>query len=481
MNDIPPCVFLFREDLRLADNPALNAAFKSGRPVICIFIYDETSDGDWTLGGARKWWLHHSLKSLASNIENLGGQLILLKGKQEDLIPEILDEVGADQVYWTRRYASYQIKIDKQLKSSLQERGVSVTSMNGRLLFEPWHFKTGGNQEYRVFTPFWKAMKARGDFRQPTITPQIIKWGSHLLKSLKLDALELLPTSPDWAHCFSHQWQPGETGAHQRLTQFIKNAAANYRDDRNRPDKVGTSGLSPHLHHGEISPVQIWHAVKFAIEAGEIQEDQADIFLSEIAWREFSYVQLFHNPDMLTKELNSKFSVFPWKSDEVQLRAWQKGETGYPIVDAGMRELWRTGWMHNRVRMIVGSFLVKHLLIDWRDGMNWFWDTLLDADVAANTAGWQWIAGCGADAAPYFRVFNPILQGEKFDPNGEYIRRFIPELAQLPDTYLYAPWKAPLSVLDNAGIKLGQHYPNPIVDHKYAREAALSAYKGANS
>ena len=413
IEEYPPCLFLFREDLRLSDNPALDAAIKSGHPIICIYIYDKTSDNEWIAGGARKWWLHHSLASLSSDLEELGGQLICLSGAQESLIPEIVEKTGSSHVYWTRRYAPHQIEIDKRVKSTLEERGISVTSINGRLLHEPWHFKTGSDNSYRVFTPLWKAMKTCGHVRQVIKKPESINWAHHTLKSLKLDVYILLPTSPDWAEDFNQHWRPGETGAQERLTHFIEEAAMHYKDDRNRPDKPGTSGLSPHLHHGEISPVQIWHAIMIAVESGHIPANQADVFLSEIAWREFSYVLLFHNPNMLTREINPKFSKFQWQHNETRLKAWQRGITGYPIVDAGMRELWQTGWMHNRVRMIVGSFLVKHLLVDWRDGMAWFWETLLDADIAANTVGWQWIAGCGADAAPYFRIFNPMLQGEK--------------------------------------------------------------------
>ncbi|MEP3524227.1 MAG: deoxyribodipyrimidine photo-lyase [Hyphomicrobiales bacterium] len=476
-----PCLFWFREDLRLKDNPALHAAIENGQPLICLFIYDEKSEAPWAAGGARKWWLHHSLNSLKSDIEALGSRLTLLAGSQEDFIPDIVEKTGATHVYWTRRYSPSQIEIDKRIKATLEAKDISVTSMNGRLLHEPWHFKTGSGQSYRVFTPLWKAMKARGTVREAIKSADSMTCAKHSLQSLELEELDLLPTSPNWAEDFSSQWQPGEAGAQQRLARFITDAAAHYREARNRPDKLGTSGLSPHLHHGEISPVQIWHAIKFAIDAGDIPLDQADVFLSEIAWREFSYVLLFHNPDMLTKEINPKFSAFPWRQDSTKLQAWQRGQTGYPIVDAGMRELWQTGWMHNRVRMIVGSFLVKHLLIDWRDGMAWFWDTLLDADIGANTASWQWIAGCGADAAPYFRIFNPMLQGAKFDPNGDYIRRFVPELEKLPNKYLNEPWEASTAILKEAGIVLGDTYPHPIVDHKKARDLALTAYQRTKS
>ncbi len=476
MTDKAPCLFWFREDLRLADNPALAQAVASGRPVICLYVHDMQEGGQWAAGGARQWWLHGSLASLQADLRDKGAELVIRQGPGAEIVREIVSKCGVEAVFWTRRYAPYQIEADTALKAELEEEGVSVTSVNGRLLFEPWAFKTGAGKPYRVFSPLWRAMQRDGDVRALAAEIEAIGAASHDLASLTLDELALLPSNPDWATGFEPIWQPGEAGAKVRLKRFLDEAVANYADDRNRPDKLGTSGLSPHLQHGEISPVQIWHAVKFAVSKGDIPEDQAQKFLSEIAWREFSYVLLFHNPHILTDELMAKFSAFPWSPDDQNLQAWQRGQTGYPIVDAGMRELWQTGWMHNRVRMIVGSFLVKHLLIDWREGMDWFWDTLVDADIAANTASWQWIAGCGADAAPYFRIFNPMTQGEKFDPNGDYIRRFVPELAHLPTKFLYAPWEAPELVLQEAGVKLGETYPQPIVDHKEAREQALAAY-----
>lgn len=476
MTDKAPCLFWFREDLRLADNPALAQAVASGRPLICLYVHDMEDSGRWAAGGARQWWLHGSLASLQADLNDKGAELVIRQGSSAEIVREIVSQCGVEAVFWTRRYAPYQIEADTALKVELENQGVSVTSVNGRLLFEPWAFKTGAGKPYRVFSPLWRAMQRDGDVRALAPEIEAIDAVSYDLTSVSLDELGLLPTNPDWASGFEPIWQPGEAGAKVRLKRFLDEAVANYADDRNRPDKLGTSGLSPHLQHGEISPVQIWHAVKFAIGKGDIPEDQAQKFLSEIVWREFSYVLLFHNPHMLTDELMAKFSAFPWSPDDEKLQAWQRGQTGYPIVDAGMRELWQTGWMHNRVRMIVGSFLVKHLLIDWRDGMDWFWDTLVDADIAANTASWQWIAGCGADAAPYFRIFNPMTQGEKFDPNGDYIRRFVPELAHLPTKFLYAPWDAPALVLQEAGVKLGETYPRPIVDHKQARERALAAY-----
>jgi deoxyribodipyrimidine photo-lyase len=405
-----------------------------------------------------------------------GGELHILAGRQNDLVPEIAAKTGAITVFWNRRYAPYQISADKALKTQLNEDGIEVSSFNGRLLFEPWKFKTGSGGYYKVFTPLWKAMKSRGVVRSKSARVAALTGAQLPIKSLSVDELKLLPTAPNWALEFENEWTPGETGAVENLENFLRSAVSSYKEGRNRPDKRGTSRLSPHLQQGEISPVQIWHAVQDMVSIGEIPADQADVYLSEIAWREFSYVLLFHNPDMMKSEIREQFKSFPWLNDSNALEAWQTGQTGYPIVDAGMRQLWRTGWMHNRVRMIVGSFLVKHLLVDWRQGMNWFWDTLVDADIAANTASWQWIAGCGADASPYFRIFNPMSQGDKFDPNGSYVREFVPELSKIPIKYIHQPWEAPVDVLETAGVTLGEDYPRPIVEHKRARERALAAY-----
>ncbi len=473
MTNLSPVLFLFREDLRLADHPALTAAVATGRPLICLFVFDAAERA----GGARQWWLHHSLLALSADIAAAGGHLTIMAGPQNRHVLDIVSQHNVSDVFWTRRYGPDHIKMDTALKADLEQAGVTVTSLNGRLLLEPWALKTGAGGHYRVFTPFWKAMNRAGPMRAivPTVTD--INGYDGDLGGVDIAALYLLPTRPNWAQGFADMWSPGTAGALDRLADFVAAAAKTYQDDRNRPDKTGTSGLSPHLQHGEISPVQIWHAIQLAVDKGDIPEDQAQVFLSEIAWREFSYSLLFHHSDLETQEINPKFAAFAWGADDAALTAWQMGQTGYPIVDAGMRQLWQTGWMHNRVRMIVGSFLVKHLMIDWRAGKEWFWDTLVDADRAANSASWQWIAGCGADAAPYFRVFNPILQAKRFDPNGDYVREFVPELAGLPDKYLFAPWTAPDGVLREAGVTLGTDYPQPIVDHKFGRDRALAAYK----
>ena len=467
----------FREDLRTDDNPALRAASDAGRPVICLYILDDDTPGKWKTGGAARWWLHHSLCSLAGKLEMAGSKLLLRQGDSQQIIKEVVKKTGAENVYWNRRYAPYHLDADKELKSSLEDEGVTVHSYNGQLLHEPWEIENQSGEPYRVFTPFWKAMQKKDAIRELHASVQKLTSPDQLPQSDDISEWGLLPTKPDWAASFQEMWTPGQDGAKARLRIFLEDAINSYKDDRNRPDMESTSGLSPHLHFGEISPVQLWWATKQACAEGQVPEAQAHVFLSEIAWREFSYSLLFYNPGMLDEELNKKFTEFPWKRDEKSLSAWQRGKTGYPIVDAGMRQLWQTGWMHNRVRMIVGSFLVKHLLQDWRDGMDWFWDTLVDADIANNTASWQWIAGCGADAAPYFRIFNPMTQGEKFDPNGDYVREYVPELKEMPAKHIHTPWEAPQCVLEAAGVKLGDTYPIPIVDHAKARKQALAAYE----
>ncbi|WP_306249536.1 deoxyribodipyrimidine photo-lyase [Parvularcula sp. IMCC14364] len=472
-----PCVVWFRQDLRTKDNPALRAAADSGKPVICLFILDDQNPGEWSAGGASLWWLHHSLNELSGKLEKAGGALVLRRGDARKIIPDIMESTSADSIFWNRRYAPFDIELDKILKEDLQSGGYDVNTSNGRLLFEPWEVETQSGGPYRVFTPFWKAMQAKGINREPLPEVTRLYGPKSLPNSDALDDWALLPTKPDWAQGFKSEWSPGQSGALTRLKDFLNDAVGSYSDDRNRPDKTGTSGLSPHLHFGEISPLQIWSATQDRLAQEEVPADHAKTFLSEIAWREFSYSLLFYNPKMLDKELNEKFRKFPWVSDREKLKAWQQGQTGYPVVDAGMRQLWQTGWMHNRVRMITGSFLVKHLLIDWREGMKWFWDTLVDADIASNTASWQWIAGCGADAAPYFRIFNPMTQGERFDPSGDYVRKYVPELQKMPKKHIHTPWEADAAVLKEAGVQLGKDYPYPIVDHKPARQAALDAYE----
>ncbi len=471
-----PVVVWFRQDLRLNDNPALAAAAASGRPVIALYILD-TSEHAWKPGGATNWWLHHSLVDLAKTLRSRYDlRVILRRGDPARLLPALLRETGADAVHWNRVYEPAAIARDTALKASLRKDGVAVETHNAALLFEPWTVKTQAGGWFKVFTPFWRACLA-----QPSPVPQgAPKDLTPFAGGLDSDALEswsLLPTKPDWAGGLRKTWTPGEAGAANRLKDFIDQDLHRYASGRDRPDLNCTSRLSPHLHFGEIGPRQVWQAIQMAADrdgAGAAQN--AAKFLSEIGWREFCHHLLFHFPDLPQQNFRADFDSFPWAPNAEHVKAWQRGRTGYPIVDAGMRQLWHTGWMHNRVRMIAASFLIKHLLQDWREGEAWFWDTLVDANLANNAGGWQWVAGSGADAAPYFRIFNPIMQGEKFDPEGDYVRRWVPELAQLPNKYIHKPWTAPAGVLKQAGLTLGRDYPQPLVDHDKARKAALAAF-----
>ncbi|MCR9128316.1 MAG: DNA photolyase family protein [Alphaproteobacteria bacterium] len=472
MTDAPALVW-FRNDLRLSDNPALLAAAASGRGLIAVYVLDDENAGEWAMGGASRWWLHHSLESLARDIEALGGALTLRRGDAATLIPELVEETGAASVYWNRAYEPWAITRDKQIKSALTEAGVEARSFNGALIVEPWEISTKQGKPYKVFTPFWRALKADHAPAEPAGRPDTVRFAKAPVSDRIKDWV-LLPKRPDWAGGLRDAWTPGEPGAHGRLGGFIQHRMADYDSARNIPGISGTSGLSPHLHFGEISPRQVWHAVRNA--DGGLSED-ADSFLSEIGWREFSYNLLFHFPDLPDQNFQPRFDAFDWTGTDEHFRAWTRGLTGYPIVDAGMRELWATGWMHNRVRMIVGSFLIKDLMIHWRRGEAWFWDTLVDADLASNAAGWQWVAGSGADAAPYFRIFNPVSQSEKFDPNGDYVRKWVPELKGLPKKAIHAPWTADRETLSRAGVVLGRNYPRPIVDHGEARKRALAAFE----
>lgn len=469
-----PSLVWFRNDLRLADNPALSAALESGRPLVLVYIDETNTPGFRPMGAASKYWLHHSLAALAADIHACGGQLTLRRGKR-NVVPDLIKEIGADKVFWTRRYGLAEREADAALKTQLTEQGIAVETFNGSLLTEPWTFKTGAGNHYRVFTPYWKQVQAQYAPPAPLPAPQRIP--AVQVPSDTLGDWALLPTKPNWASGFADVWTPGEVGARGRLEAFLDGPVSGYKDQRNRPDVAnGTSGLSPHLRFGEISPVQIWRAAKARMDETPGTDAGGQTFLSEIAWREFAYVLLYHHPELARENYNASFEHMPWRSSKADLAAWQQGQTGYPIVDAGMRQLWQTGWMHNRVRMIVASFLTKHLLLPWQLGEDWFWDTLVDADPAANAASWQWTAGSGADAAPYFRVFNPITQGSKFDETGAYVRKYCPELAELPLKYLHAPWEADQATRMAAGVKLGETYPKCIVDHKTGRERALSAY-----
>jgi len=469
-----PALVWFRNDLRLADNPAIAAAVKTDAPVVALYILDDAAAGDWRRGGASRWWLHHSLDALAADLGARGVTLIFRRGMAASILDDVIGRTGAKSVFWNRLYEPWAIRRDGEIKASLRERGLTVESFNGALLFEPAKMRNKQGGPFRVFTPFWKACLAAPEPDPPSAAPKKLR-GAPALEGDRLEDWRLLPKKPDWARGLRESWRPGEAAAIKRLAAFAKHGAADYGETRNAVAEEGVSRLSPHLHFGEISPRQAWCAVTAA--AG----DAGLPFLREIGWREFCHHLLVASPQMPDAPLDARFSGFPWRHDGAAFDAWTKGLTGYPMVDAGMRQLWTTGWMHNRARMIAASFLIKHLLLPWRDGEKWFWDTLVDADLANNSGGWQWVAGSGADAAPYFRVFNPVLQGEKFDPQGEYVRRWVPELRLLSNDHIHKPWEAPPAALAFAGIVLGKTYPLPMVDHASARARALAAFEATRA
>ncbi len=480
MTDARPVLLWFREDLRLADNPALHAALATRQPLICVYIFNTESDGLRPPGGAARWWLHGALAALDTSLRKRRGALHILRGAAAPIIERLAIANDVSAVFWNRRYDAAGRGIDAAIKSALKVRGVNAESFNAALLHEPWTIAGKTSAPFRVFTPFWRAARAKGGPAAPPGAPDALDFHPQpkVPGAIALADLNLEPHKPDWAAGLRASWTPGESGAQAALEHFLHNGLAGYAGNRDRPDMASTSRLSPALHFGHLSPRQIWHAAQTTVASGASNASRADLdkFFSELGWREFSYHLLFHHPDLATRNFQSRFDAIPWRDDAEALRAWQRGLTGYPIVDAGMRELWATGWMHNRVRMVAASFLVKHLLIDWRAGERWFWDTLVDADVANNAASWQWVAGTGADAAPYFRIFNPVLQGEKFDPDGAYVRRWVPELTKLPAAFIHKPWKATREQLAACGIRLGETYPEPIVQHDAARTRALAAF-----
>lgn len=465
-----PVIHWFRQDLRLHDNPSLHALSQTGAPVLPIYIFDEPPTKAWAMGSAQKWWLYHSLHALNASLQ---GHLIIGYGPVKSVLTKLIDETQASEISWNRCYEPYRINQDTDLKAYFKNKGLKVNSYNSHLLFEPWTLLTLQNKPYKVFTPYWKACLKQPSPAAPLSVPIDTKWykGCH---SVSIDDLKLLPTHPNWAKGFE-EWKPGEHNAYTQAGLFIKKSLHHYKKGRDFPSTPLTSRLSPYLHFGELSPRWLWQQIHTQNASTDAQH-----FLSELGWREFSYHLLYHFPHLPHASFRPEFEKFSWKNHPNHLNDWQKGLTGYPIVDAGMRQLWQTGWMHNRVRMIVASFLIKDLQIDWRKGEEWFWDTLLDADLASNAASWQWVAGSGADAAPYFRIFNPIRQGETFDPDGEYVRTWVPELKDLPNKWIHQPFNAPTTLLAQASITLGSTYPHPLVDHSTARKQALLAYSMMN-
>ncbi len=466
-----PVILWFRRDLRLRDNPALNHAVKTNRPILPVFILDEGAGR--AIGAASRWWLDKSLRALSAALEGRGARLILRRGDSIAELQRLIAETGADLVFMNRLFEPEAFARDADVAHALQTDGIERHGYNASLLCRPGTLLNGSGEPYKVFTPFLKALLSKAEPPLPTSEPSRIK--AMAAVSDDLDDWALHPSRPDWSGGFD--WTPGEAGALEQLSSFIAENLSRYGEGRDFPDGPATSRLSPHLHWGEISPWRAVEQVRRAGAAGHVSQAQVDKFVAETGWREFSAHLLHHFPFITTQAFRSQYDAMPWRDDPDGLQAWRQGRTGYPLVDAGMRQLWTTGWMHNRVRMVVASFLVKHLMIDWREGEAWFWDTLVDADLANNVQNWQWIAGSGADASPYFRIFNPTAQGQKFDGEGGYIRRWVPELARLPARWIHAPWTAPAEVLRTAGIELGRTYPKPIVEHEHGRARALQALK----
>jgi len=476
MTDTPVIVW-FRQDLRLSDHRALTAAVESGAPVVPVYVLDDVSPGRWVPGAASRWWLHNILEKLERSLNIIGGVLVLRRGDARQVIPRLAAEVSASAVFCSRCYEPWASDVERKLDQVLAKDGVALKCLSGALLHDPAQLRTRAGDPYKVYTPFWRVLSQNCEATSPLPAPKRLTLPAQPPEGDELAQWQLLPTHPDWAKGLRRCWQPGEAGALKQLAHFLDGGLERYTEQRNRPGQEGTSRLSPHLHFGEVSANACWHAAGLRSAACSATEAGATTFLKQLAWREFSNHLLVHWPKLPDAPFRKAFSSFPWRADADQLNAWQRGLTGYPIVDAGMRELWATGWMHNRVRMIVGSFLVKDLLIPWQEGEAWFWDTLVDADLANNAASWQWVAGSGADAAPYFRIFNPQTQSEKFDPEGDYIRRWVPELAGLSAPDIHKPWDPSTNICGAATHKLRNSYCKPVVDHKQARTRALQAYE----
>jgi deoxyribodipyrimidine photo-lyase len=469
-------ILWFRRDLRLTDNPALTAALARCRRVIPVYIYAPHEEAPWQPGGASRWWLHHALSALAGDLARSGSRLIVARGDSLPVLRRLIRQTGATRCLWNRLYEPAAVQRDTAIKQALRQDGILCESFAATMLLEPWQVKTAAGEPYRVFTPYWRrCLPLLAEIDPPLPAPAALPPVPDQIQSLGVDALALLP-SIRWDGGLQETWQPGEQGALARLDRFLAGPVRHYGEGREHPGEAGTSALSPHLHWGEIGPRQIIAAIR---AHGLANNQDAEHYLRELGWRDFSYQMLYHFPHTPSEPLNARFASFNWRDDPdgTLLAAWQRGQTGIPIVDAGMRELWHTGWMHNRVRMIVSSLLTKNLRLPWQQGARWFWDTLVDADLASNTQGWQWSAGSGADAAPYFRIFNPVRQGERFDAKGVYVRRWCPELARLPDKLLHQPWQAGAALLAQLGVVLNRDYPAPVVDLQQSRAEALAAYE----
>ncbi len=469
------CIIWLRKDLRLHDHPGFAQAIEQGYEIIPIYIWDK-SEHRWQEGAASQWWLHHALIDLQEQLSALGGKVFIHSIEKGDTVSDFLvkliKQYEADAVYWGRRYEPEIVKRDQSIKAALKEDGYEVCSFNTHLLFEPHTVENKSGSHFKVFTPFWKnclTKKVGGLIEVSKDQWASAKW-CNAPASSTVEELGLLPDIP-WDKEFNELWKPQRNNGMERLAEMVTSKYKTYNDQRDIPSIDGTSQLSPYLQWGQISAREVYHAF-----SNSYTDTAEKGFLRQLFWREFSYHLMFNEPHTPDKALRTEYEQFPWEKNEAFLTAWKKGQTGFPVVDAGMRQLWQTGWMHNRVRMIVGSLLVKHMLQDWREGASWFWDTLVDADLANNTMGWQWIGGCGADASPYFRIFNPIIQGEKFDPDGTYVRKYCPELKDLPNAYLHKPWEMPELELAAAGVTLGKSYPVPVISHAAGREKALAAY-----
>lgn len=456
----------FRRDLRLMDNPAFSQAKERGS-IMPIYILDDTVPKSFSMGGASRWWLHHSLCSLSASLKH---HLNFYRGSPQEILVKLVKQHNIDAVFMNRCFEPWQDRADARIIRELAKENVQVNISNASMLWQPEDITKGDGSPYKVFTAFYNhVLRYKKKLPCPLMKPTRLKLIKDPILSFPLESLELIPRIP-WYQSLEKTWRIGERAAQDQLSYFLQKKLRNYKEKRDFPGHNNVSRLSPHLHFGEISPLQIWHAIP----------NKEHPFLREIIWREFSYYLLCYFPTLPTKNMVAKFDNLPWQYNRILLKAWQQGKTGYPLVDAGMRELWQTGYMHNRVRMVVASFLVKNLLIGWRQGAQWFLDCLVDADLAINSTNWQWVAGCGVDPSPFFRIFNPTTQGEKYDGDGDYTRRYVPELKKLPNKYLFKPWQAPIDVLKEAGVLLGKTYPYPVIDFIISRERALEAFRSLN-